>query len=192
MSAAPAWAEDLKASVSTLTATVGTLATDLSTLTKTVVSNHDVVLARLDALDTRVGKIDERVERIETDVKVLAAARANEAVRLANTLKACDAPLKALRFDCVGQLWPTHVKQPATLLDLAVSGAETKPGTAMRADWNVARSRAFLRAAVDGYETDGTDGEGEIGAVARTARIKVIQAVGGDVVAVLATTYKLS
>jgi len=148
--------------------------------------------ARVGALDARVGALDARVARVETGVQALAAAHANDAVCLANALKACEAPLKALRFDCAGRPWPADVEQPATLLDLAVSGSESKPGTSTRANWNVARSRAFLRAAVDGYETDGTDGEGEIGAKARTARFKVIQAVGGDVAAVAATTYKYS
>lgn len=160
----PPWAEDLRASVATLTTTVAT--------------NHAAVISRLDAL--------------EASVQQLLGARANDAARLANALKACDAPLKPLPRGCDGRPWPAEVAQPATLLDLAVSGAEAKPGTSVRADWNNTRSRAFLRVAVDGYATDGTDSEGEIGAKARTARVKVIQAMGGDAAAVLATTYKFS
>ena len=218
--AAPAWAEELKASVLAIATTVGTIATDLAALSATVAANHTVVLQRLDALDDRVGalevrvgalevrvgaleervgaleervgKLDDRVGRVESGMQALAASRSNAAARLANALKACEAPLKALPFGCDGRPWPAGIAQPATLLDLAVSGAEAKPGTSIRADWNVASSRAFLRVAVDGYDTDGTDGEGEIGLKARTARVKVIQAMGGDVAAVLATTYKFT
>ena len=204
--AVPAWADDLKAAFSALSATV--------------VSNHAVVISRLDALDARVGALDARVGGLETAVGALDArvggletavsaldargarveasmlqlvgARANDVARLANALKACEAPLRPLPYGCDGRPWPADVAQPATLLDLAVSGAEAKPGTNERADWCKKRSRAFLHAAVDGYATDGTDGEGEIGSKARTARVKVIQAMGGDVAAVLATTYKFS
>jgi hypothetical protein len=204
--AAPAWAVDLKATVTTLTTTVVALSETVHALTATVHAlaatvdaNHAVVLSRLDkldarvdSLDERVAKLDARVARVETSVQSLAAARANDVSRLANALKACEAPLVPLRFRCDGRPWPSDVEQPATLLDLAVSGAEAKPGTSTRANWNKERSRAFLQVAVDGYATDGSDAEGEIGAKARTARVKVIQAMGGDVAAVLATTYKFT
>ena len=197
--ATPAWAEDLKAGFTTLTATVAKLSATVPALAATVDANHVVVLSRLDKLDMRVDNLetsvqalDARVDNLETSVQTLAAARANEVTRLANALKTCGAPLVPLRFGCDGRKWPIGIEQPTTLLDLAVSGAECKPGTSVRANWNKDRSRAFLHVAVDGYATDGSDAEGEAGAKARTARVKVIQAMGGDVAAVLATTYKFT
>ena len=150
------------------------------------------LVARVGGLETAVGALDARGARVEASVLQLVGARANDVARLANALKACEAPLRPLPNSCNGRPWPADVAQPATLLDLAVSGAEAKPGTNERAKWNREQSRAFLHAAVDGYATEGTDGEGETGSKVRTARVKVIQAMGGDVAAVLATTVKFS
>ena len=86
--------------------------------------------------------------------------------------------------DRAGDAWPVGVAQPGTMLDLAVAGNESKPGLATRSEWNRELSRAFLRTAVEGYAEDASDGEGELGAKARTMRIKVIQAMGGDVASV--------
>lgn len=69
-----------------------------------------------------------------------------------------------------------------------------KPNSTSRANWSVARSRAFLRAVINGYESepsDGSDEDSEMSTKARMARVKVIHAVGGDIAAVFAATNKL-
>ena len=48
----------------------------------------------------------------------------------------------------------------------------------------------WLQAAILGYTDDGSDGEGEVGDKARTVRVKVINAVGGNVTNVFATQYQ--
>lgn len=58
---------------------------------------------------------------------------------------------------------------------------------------NQEKSKRFLRAAVDGYESEGTGGEGETGTKARTLRITMITSLGGDIVAsVFATLQQLA
>lgn len=119
----------------------------------------------------------------------MANARENDGVRLANSLKATTSAVQRLLFDRRGERWNESVLQPKTFLDLAVSGAETKPGTTVRAEWNRKCSSAFLSAAVDGYASEGTDEDGETGTKSRTLRFRVIQVMGGDVSSVVASTY---
>ena len=70
----------------------------------------------------------------------------------------------------------------STLLDLAVSGSEHVPGELTTSGWNVSKSKAFLAKALEGYdEISGSDGEGEAGSKSRTARLKVIAVMGGNV-----------
>ena len=76
------------------------------------------------------------------------------------------------------------------IFNLAVAGNENKPGLDKRPNWNKARGQAFLQAAILGYTDDGSDGEGEVGDKARTVRVKVINAVGGNVTNVFATQYQ--
>lgn len=147
--------------------------------------------ARMGALEARVGALEARVGAMEASVRVLRAASANERVRLNNSLKANVAPLQPFAFDREGNPWPAGIEQPPTLLDLAVAGNESKPGQTDKPAWNKTKSKAFLKAAVDGYDSDGTDGEGEMGTKARTVRVKVIQAIGGNVASVFATQYQL-
>ena len=148
--------------------------------------------ARLEGVESSVRMLESSVRMLDSSVRVLNAASANERVRVNNSMKANAVALQPFLFDREGNLWPSAVRQPPTLLDLAVAGTENKPGTTVKPAWNKLSSRAFLKSAVVGYEDDGTDGEGEVGAMARTARIKVIQAVGGDVANVFATQYRLA
>jgi len=174
---------ELKLQFSSLDAKVGALDAKVGALD-----------AKVGALDAKVGALDAKVtarlDGIDSSVLVLLAAGANERVRLNNSLKANAVALQPFAFDREGKPWPSAVKQPQTLLDLAVAGNENKPGTSVKPAWNKASSQAFLKTAVVGYDDEGTDGEGEVGAMARTARIKVIQAVGGDVANVFATQYR--
>jgi hypothetical protein len=153
--------------------------------------------AKLTALDSKVNtvverldKIEGRLDKIEANVLALNAAGANERVRAINRVKANVAALEPFLFDCSGEAWPPGVKQPPTLLDLAVAGNENKPGLRNKPAWNKTSSIAFLKAAVAGFLEDASDGEGESGTMARTVRVKVIQAVGGDVASVFATQYQ--
>ena len=66
------------------------------------------------------------------------------------------------------------------------------PGGTARSGWNRIKSRAFLRAAVEGYTDDGTDAEGELGAKSRTVRLKVIEAIGGVYERVISTVHTLN
>jgi len=136
--------------------------------------------------------LESSVRMLESSVRVLSAAGANERVRLNNSMKATTSALQPFAFDRDGNPWPAAVKQPPTLLDLAVAGNENKPGLAEKPDWNKTSSKAFLKTAVVGYDEEGTDGEGEVGDKARTVRVKVIQAVGGNVASVFATQYHFS
>ena len=159
----------------------------------------DAIDARLDATDARLGAIDARLE--STDARLgainasLQAAEASRAVgraRTANGLKALRADLVPLPFDRDGRPWPPGVAQPRRMIDLAVSGAEHVPGETTTSGWNRGKSKAFLAAAVDGYSTDGTDGEGEAGAKSRTARLKVIDVMGGSYERVIGAVYALN
>ena len=184
--------ESLDTKVGALDAKVGALDAKVGALDAKV----GALDAKVGALDAKVGALDAKVaarlDGIDSSVRVLLAAGANERVRLNNSMKANAVALQPFLFDREGNLWPSAVRQPPTLLDLAVAGNENKPGTSVKPAWNKLSSRAFLKSAVVGYEDDGTDGEGEVGAMARTARIKVIQAVGGDVANVFATQYRLA
>jgi hypothetical protein len=152
--------------------------------------------AKVSALDVKVTAQGARLEGVESSVRmldssvrVLNAASANERVRMNNSMKANVALLQPFSNDRDGNPWPAAVRQPPTLLDLAVAGNENKPGLSEKPAWNKACSKAFLKAAVVGYDEDGTDGEGEFGDKARTVRIKVIQAVGGNVASVFSSQY---
>ena len=148
------------------------------------------VETRLGAVETRLGAVETRLGAVEQDVRVLRGEHKNGVARLKNSVKAHVAQLVPLPCDRDGNPWPVDVAQPITMLDLAVSGSESKPGLAVRPEWNRTQSRAFLRTAVEGYTDDASDGEGELGAKARTMRIKVIQAMGGNVASVFATQYQ--
>ena len=162
------------------------------------ISALDTKVSALDtkvtALDTKVTALDtnfsSRLESIEAKVRALLAANANEQVRIINCMKANVAALQPFKFDRDGNDWPERVMQPPTLLDLAVAGNENKPGLDKKPNWNKARGQAFLQAAILGYTDDGSDGEGEVGDKARTVRVKVINAVGGNVTNVFATQYQ--
>ena len=145
---------------------------------------------RLGAVETRLGAVETRLGAVEQDVRALRGEHKNNVARLKNGLNAHVAQLEHLPCDRAGDAWPVGVAQPGTMLDLAVAGNESKPGLATRSEWNHELSRAFLRTAVEGYAEDASDGEGELGAKARTMRIKVIQAMGGDVASVFPTQYQ--
>jgi outer membrane murein-binding lipoprotein Lpp len=166
------------------------------TILDTKVTALDTKVAALDtkvtALDNKVTALDNKVTTLSAKVDRLEAARSNDAVRAANRLKSLTAPLVPLRFNAVGADWPGDIEQPETLLSLAVSGAESVPGGTTRSGWNRIKSRAFLRAAVEGYTDDGTDAEGELGAKSRTVRLKVIEAIGGVYERVISTLHTLN
>ena len=153
-------------------------------------SKVNTVVERLDKVEGRLDKIEGRLDKIEANVLALNAAGANERVRAINRVKANAAALEPFLFDCSGEAWPPGVRQPPTLLDLAVAGNENKPGLRDKPAWNKTASVAFLKAAVAGFVEDASDGEGESGTMARTVRVKVIQAVGGDVASVFAAQYR--
>ena len=144
---------------------------------------------KVTAQGARLEGVESSVRMLDSSVRVLNAASANERVRVNNSMKANVALLQPFSNDRDGNPWPAAVKQPPTLLDLAVAGNENKPGLSEKPAWNKACSKAFLKAAVVGYDEDGTDGEGEFGDKARTVRIKVIQAVGGNVASVFSSQY---
>ena len=182
------------------------LSTDLEAFKAAQAAQHKETLAAIAAVSTRVdtlqatvgelqatvGELQATVGVLQTSVRVLEAAGDNDRVRLANSLKAHTAPLQTFVKDRNGDKWPAHVAQPPTLLDLAVAGNENKPGMDEKPAWNKAKSKAFLKTAVSGFESDGSDGEGEGGAKARTMRMKIIQTVGGNVASVFATQYELT
>jgi hypothetical protein len=157
-----------------------------------VESRLGAVESRLGAVESRLGAVESRLGAVEGRLDVLESAHGNDRVRLNNSLKASTAPLQPLPFDRDGNKWPGAVEQPPTMLDLAVAANEAKPGMAEKPAWNKARSKAFLKAAVAGYDAEGSDGEGEVGDKARTVRIMVIQAMGGSVPEVFSTLYKLA
>ena len=145
--------------------------------------------AKVTAQGARLEGVESSVRMLDSSVRVLNAASANERVRMNNSMKANVALLQPFSNDRDGNPWPAAVRQPPTLLDLAVAGNENKPGLSEKPAWNKACSKAFLKAAVVGYDEDGTDGEGEFGDKARTVRIRVIQAVGGNVASVFSSQY---
>lgn len=128
---------------------------------------------------------------MDAHMRRMEALAANDATRRANGLKSLTAPLLPLRFDHSGNPWPADVAQPARLSVLAVSGSENVPGSRERSDWNRVKSRAFLAMAVEGYDSD-TDGEDENGPKSRTARLKVIGALGASFERVIRTVYALN
>ena len=156
----------------------------------------DAKVASLDAkvvsLDDKVASLDAKFDVMSGKVNCLEAARANDAVRTANRLKALTASLVPLRFDATGAAWPAAVEQPPTFLALAVSGAESVPGSSVRTAWNRHKSRRFLSTAVAGYDDDGTDAEGEAGAKSRTLRLKVIEVVGGIYERIIGTVHTIN
>ena len=169
-----------------LTAAIAELKAELKTDLKTSIAEAIApVLTRLDRIETRLDRIETRLDRAE-------AKGANDAVRMANGLKSLTAPLTQLLFNHSGGAWPADVAQPSCLLELAVSGAESMPGTHTRPDWNRAKSRVFLATAVAGYESDSSEGEGESGHKSRTARLKVIEVMGGSFERVIGSVYKLT
>jgi hypothetical protein len=168
------------------------LAADFGALKEQSKKQHEETLTAIADLSTRVSALETRVGALETSVGALTIASDNQRVRVANSMKGNVEPLQPFRFDCFGRPWPAGVAQPATLLDLAVAGNETKPGLTVKSNWNREKSRAFLELAVDGYATDGGGDADENGNKARTRRMKVIQAVGGDVASVFSTQYRLT
>ena len=144
---------------------------------------------RLEGVESSVRMLESSVRMLDSSVRVLNAASANDRMRVNNSMKANVALLQPFSNDRDGNPWPAAVRQPPTLLDLAVAGNENKPGLFEKPSWNKACSKAFLKAAVVGYDEEGTDGEGESGDKARTVRIKVIQAVGGNVASVFSSQY---
>ena len=165
---------------------------DLTLALAPITSGLAALDARVAALDARVESVDAKLDTLSAKVDRLEAARANDAVRMANRLKALTAALTPLRFDAAGAEWPAAIEQPPTFLALAVSGAETLPGGVGRAPWKRHKSREFLRAAVAGYEDDVSDAEGEAGPRSRTLRLKVIEVVGGIYERVIGTAYTLN
>ena len=177
---------DVLAAIASLDAKVTALDAKFTALDAKVTSLD----AKFTSLDAKFTALDAKATLIDAKVTVLSANAANERVRLNNSMKANTAALQPFAFDRDGNPWPAAVKQPPTLLDLAVAGNENKPGLPDKPLWNKASSKAFLKTAVVGYDEDGTDGEGEGGDMARTVRVKVIQAVGGNVASVFATQYQ--
>ena len=145
------------------------------------------IIARLDGMDARLVSI-------HTSTSLSDKARKVDAVRLANGLKSLTAPLVRLPFTHNGLPWTDDLApQPARLLDLAVPGSEHVPGEHAPSGWSWAKSKAFLAKALEGYdEISGSDGEGEAGVNARTARLKVIAVMGGNVERVIGATYSLN
>lgn len=140
----------------------------------------------------RLDSIDARLDSIDAQLRTADAHRAVDRARTANGLKALRAELVPLPYDRNGRPWPRGVEQPRRMIDLAISGSEHVPGEAATSGWNRGKSKAFLSTAVDGYATDGTDGEGEAGAKSRTARLKVIDVLGGSYERVINSVYALN
>ena len=159
-----------------------------------IIARLDGIDARLDGIDERLDGMDARLVSIEASTSLSDKARKVDAVRLANGLKSLTAPLVRLPFTHNGLPWTEDLApQPARLLDLAVSGSEHVPGEHAPSGWNRAKSKAFLAKALEGYdEISGSDGEGEAGAKSRTARLKVIAVMGGNVERVIGATYSLN
>jgi hypothetical protein len=147
--------------------------------------------ARADRVDEHLARIDERLATLEASAKRVDAARANDAVRFSNRLRGLTTPLTPLPFDCMGNVWPATVAQPEAIIHLAVSGAETMPGLAVRPSWNRVKSREFLHTAVAGYADDGVETDSEESNKARAVRLKAIEAIGGVYERVIGSTYKL-
>ena len=154
----------------------------------------DVAVLKEDVavLKEDVAGLKKDVAGLKKDVSILSAAHSNSIARQANGLKALKADLVPLPSNSLGEPWGKNVAQPATFMVLAVSGSETVPGTeGARFLWNRAKSRAFIKEAVGGYDTDGTDSEGVDGPKSRSARLKVIDLMGGDHTRVMSSVYTL-
>ena len=152
----------------------------------------DTIDSRLESIESRLGSVESRLGSVESRLLTADALRAVDRARAANRLKALRAELVPLPFDRDGRPWPPGVKQPRRMIDLAVSGGEHTPGESETSGWNRLKSEAFLSTAVDGYATDGTDGEGEAGAKSRAARLKVIEVMGGSYERVISSVYALN
>ena len=167
----------------------------LSKRVDTMQASLDTLQTSVDTQQTNVATLQTNVATQQTNVRVLRAASANDRIRLNNSMKSNLARLQPFAYDRDGNAWPAGVAQPETLLDLAVGGSEAKPGfsgSGGRSTWSKEKSSAFLRTACDGYESDASDADGESRHKARTGRVKVIQAVGGNLAGVFSTQYKLS
>lgn len=154
----------------------------------------DNVEAKVDNLVTKVGNIETKLDNIETEVHRLSATQMNEQTRQKNAVKSNTTALNRLPFTADGIPWPPEIKQPETFNNLAVSGAQDLPGQrGVRNPWSKNDSKAFLCAAVPDYD-DGesdTDDDDESGDKARTRRMRVIVAMGGSIVQVVAQSHRL-
>lgn len=179
-----------------LTEFLAPLKDDLATMKGDISAMKGDISAMKDDILTMKGDIltmKDDISSLRTAVVRADCARAVDSARLANRLKSLTARLVALPFDCNGELWPQTVDQPTRMIDLAISGSEHVPGERRVSGWNRLKSRAFLAKAVSGYDaTSGSDGEGEEGSKARTARLKVIEAMGGSYERVIGSNNTLN
>jgi hypothetical protein len=141
------------------------------------------------ALKTDMGALKTDVRTLTESVNLLQRKQRNEEVRRSNAIKSLSQTLTKFEYNTRGEPWPQDVDQPATFNHLSVSGAEGLPGNpGVKSGWNKEKSRKFLTQAILGYTTD-SEGEDENGPRARTRRLKVIDALGGQHERVVAQVY---